>query len=264
MSDMVDLTGKVALVTGAARGIGRGIASRLAKQGAAVCINYATSEEAASETLDRLIADGHRAFTHKADVADPQQVTEMIDKVVERFGRLDILVNNAAIDPVIPLPEITEAAWDRVIDTNLKGAFLCAQASVEHMKKQGGGKIVNISSVHGNTTMRGYAAYSASKGGMNALTRQLSLELAAHRITVNAVAPGVIEVEKYSEIPWYNRDIESGKIPIGRVGFPGDVAPIVAFLASPDADFITGQIITVDGGSSARFFLWQKPLLVDD
>ncbi|MBM7568390.1 SDR family NAD(P)-dependent oxidoreductase [Paenibacillus sacheonensis] len=262
---MSDLNGKIALVTGSARGIGREIARRLAAQGASVCINYATSEASAESLVEELRAQGHAVFAHRADVADVSQVKGMVEKVVSEFGALDILVNNAAIDPVVEMSQMTEAIWDRVVDTNLKGTFFCAQTCAEEMKRRGSGKIINISSVHGNTTMRGYGAYSASKGGMNALTRQLALELAPHRINVNGVAPGVIEVEKYfTDIPWYNRDIEGRKIPMGRVGMPNDVAPLVGFLASSDSDFITGQTITVDGGSSARFFLWQKPLLVDE
>ncbi|MDG0810024.1 SDR family oxidoreductase [Cohnella rhizosphaerae] len=149
---------------------------------------------------------------------------------------------------------MTEAFWDRVVDTNLKGTFFCTQACAKHMVRKKGGKIVNISSVHGALTMPRYAAYAASKGGMNALTRQLALDLAAFNIQVNAVAPGATEVEKFTADPLHDKEAIGLQIPMGRIGYPEDVAKVVAFFASSGSDFVTGQVVTVDGGSSTRFF----------
>lgn len=260
---MKNLAGKVALITGAGRGIGRGIASYLAEQDVRVAINYVSSEAAAHELVRELVEQGKQAFALKADVSDPAQVNRMVDQVVQMFGQIDILVNNAAWDPVVDLLDVTEELWDRVIDSNLKGTFFCTQACVRSMMKTGKGKIINISSVHGNTTMHKYAAYAASKGGMNALTRQLALDLAPRQINVNAVAPGTIEVEKYGDFAWYDREFEGRKIPLGRIGTPRDVAPLVAFLASEEADYITGQVFTVDGGASTRFFYYADPVVIE-
>ncbi|MFC5404200.1 SDR family NAD(P)-dependent oxidoreductase [Cohnella soli] len=260
---MKKLEGKAAIVTGSGRGIGKGIALELARQGAHVAINYLNSKSEAEAVANEILSHGGRAMTVMADVSDCSQITAMVDKVAAAFGRIDILVNNSAVDPVENFFNVTESFWDRVIDTNLKGTFFCTQACAQEMIKVGGGKVINISSVHGQVTMPNYAAYASTKGGINALTRQLSLDLAKHHINVNAVAPGVIEVEKYNDFEWYDAAMNGKKIPLGRVGTPKDVAPLVAFLASDNADFITGQVITVDGGSSARFFLWEKPVLVD-
>lgn len=255
------LQGRVALVTGGAKGIGNGIVRELAAQGAAVCVNYATSAAAAERLIQDLTAQGCQAFSYQADIGKPAQAAALVDAVVERFGRIDIVVNNAAIDPVIHWESVTEELWDSIMDANLKGTFFTAQAGAKRMKTQGFGRIVNISSVHANTTMHGYATYAASKGGMNALTRQLALDLGPLGITVNAVAPGVVEVEKHSYETQEERDQDGIQIPVARVGVPGDIAPLVAFLASDAAGYINGQVFTVDGGSSARFFLKQAPVV---
>jgi NAD(P)-dependent dehydrogenase (short-subunit alcohol dehydrogenase family) len=252
---MLPLTGKVALITGSAQGIGAGIAWQLAQDGADIAINYRTSGKQAIELVERIQKIGRKVIAIQADVSDVRQIQQMVDEVDRQLGKINILVNNSAIDPTIPFFEVTEEQWDRILDTNLKGTFFCAQACAKHMLDQGGGKIINISSVHGTLTMPRYAAYAASKGGMNALTRQLALDLAAHQIQVNAVAPGATDVEKFHQNP--NHDVSKiGKqIPLGRIGYPDDVAKVVAFLASAASDFMTGQVLTVDGGSSTRFFL---------
>ncbi|WP_372630998.1 SDR family NAD(P)-dependent oxidoreductase [Cohnella sp.] len=250
------LSGKVALVTGSGIGIGRGVALQLAMDGADVVVNYRSSANEAQETAESIRELGRRALTIRADLSDVREIRGMAEQIRDHFGGVDILVNNSAIDPRERFFDVTEEMWDRILNTNLKGAFFCAQECASDMVKKGAGKIVNISSVHGSLTMPRYAAYAASKGGMNALTRQLALDLAEYNIQVNAVAPGATEVEKFSKIdPLHDKDAIGAQIPLGRIGYPADVAKVVSFLASSGSDFVTGQVLTVDGGSSTRFFL---------
>lgn len=249
------LHGKIALVTGAGRGIGRGIALELAKEGADVVIHYRSSERQALEAEEMIRSSGRRALLHRADLSDVKQIDGMMDAIREQWGGVDILVNNSAIDPTYDFFEVTEERWDRVLDTNLKGGFFCAQACARDMVKKGEGKIIFISSVHGNTTMPKYSAYAASKGGINAMTRQLALDLARFNIQVNAIAPGATDVEKFHEDPGHDPAAIGEQIPLGRIGYPDDVAKVAAFFASSDSNFVTGQVLTVDGGSSTRFFL---------
>jgi glucose 1-dehydrogenase/3-oxoacyl-[acyl-carrier protein] reductase len=245
------LNGKVALVTGAGRGIGRVIALQLAAEGVSVALNYAHSEEGARRAAAEIESAGGQAAVIAADVAQLQQVEGMVAKVIQRFGQLDILVNNSAIDPRKPFLDVTEDFWDLVIDTNLKGTFFCSQTAAREMMRVGKGRIINISSVHAQATMNHYAVYAASKGGMNALTRQLALDLAPFKITVNAIAPGCVQVEKST----YDPASRGQEIPCGRVGHPRDISAAVAFLASDETDWLTGQVITIDGGSTTRLFL---------
>lgn len=255
--------GKVAIVTGASSGIGKGIALRLATEGAAVIVNYAHSKEKAQEVVEKIKSEGGKGLAVKADVSKIGEVQAMVDLTVKEFGHIDILVSNAGIDPNVHnikqagILEMSEDLWDKVLNTNLKGAFLCCQAVAREMVEQNrGGRIIIISSVHGKATVARHGAYSASKGGLNMLTKELALELAPFRINVNAVAPGPIEIERYfTTFPDYNREILSKQVPMGRVGFPEDVAHAVAFFASEEASFITGQILYVDGGITTHLSL---------
>lgn len=255
MNEVNNFRGKVALVTGAGRGIGRVIAEQLARAGAKVVINYANSEDGANELAALLQSEGFEATPIRADVSKCAEVEMLVSQSVCLYGGIDILVNNAATDPTIDFFDVTEAFWENVVHTNQKGSFFCAQACARQMIGRGGGRIINISSVHGQLTMPRYAVYASTKGAINALTRQLAIDLASHGITVNAVAPGATEVEKFIGQPWYDPEAIGGYIPMGRVGQPEDIAAAVVFFASESAGFITGQVLTVDGGSSAKFYL---------
>ncbi|MCL5995456.1 MAG: SDR family oxidoreductase [Chloroflexi bacterium] len=258
------LQDKVAIVTGAGAGIGCGIAIGLAREGAHVVVNYIHSAEGAEEVAAQIRQLGRKAITCAADVSNATQVQAMVTATVEAFGRVDILVNNAGIDPHVPFLEMTEAQWDWIMDTNLKGNFLCSQAVAREMVKTGGGKIVIISSIHSIMTYNHITAYAATKGGLNALTRQLALELAPYHINVNCVAPGAVHVDKFRRVvPNYNPHMFDHEIPVGFIGSPEDIAAAVTFLVSDRAKYITGQVLFVDGGTSARMVLGVSDKKVD-
>ena len=242
------LDGRAALVTGGGRGVGRGIALALARAGCRVAVNYYVEPERAEETVKDLTALGVDAIAVRADVGIGSEVRRMIEDVVGAFGALDILVNNAGVQTWTPLLEVTEEEWDLVIRTNLRGTFLCTQAAARLMKDSGGGAIVNIGSGCNRVPFPGLVAYTASKGGIEMLTKVSAVELAPHGIRVNCVAPGAVEVERTRlELPDYAGTW--GRLtPLGRVGVPDDIAAAVVFLAGRDASFITGQTIWVDGG----------------
>jgi NAD(P)-dependent dehydrogenase (short-subunit alcohol dehydrogenase family) len=248
MSESKPLAGRSAIVTGAGRGIGRGIALELARAGCRVAVNYFVEPALAEQTVADVIALGPEAFAIKADVRIAGEVQLMVDETVGRFGRLDLVVNNAGTQTWGPLLGTTEQDWDRVIATNLKGCFLCTQAAARHMKDHGGGSIVNIGSGSNRMPFPNLAAYTASKGGIEMFTRVAAVELGEHQIRVNCVAPGAVEVERTRlESPNYGR--QWGSItPLGRVGTPADVGQAVVFLASDQGAFISGQTIGVDGG----------------
>jgi 3-oxoacyl-[acyl-carrier protein] reductase len=249
METFMRLAGKCALVTGAGRGIGRAIALALAQEGADVVLNYQASRDGAEAAANEVRAAGRRAITVQADVGNRQQVEAMVQRTLQEFGRIDLLVNNAAMFSPKPLMEVTEELWDRIVDTNLKGTFLCSQAVAKGMLAQGGGVMVNLASGGGLDPYPGYdtsVAYASSKAGVIMLTKRLALELAP-TIRVNAVAPGMIDSKPEAMTDDFRRRFAE-KTPLRRIGEPEEIARAVLFLASDDAAFITGQILNVDGG----------------
>lgn len=218
-------------------------------------VNHPPGAGGAEDVVAAIRQGGGAAIALEADIADAAQRESLFERTLTSFGRLDILVNNAAFDPgVTEFLKVDESLYDRVLGVNLKAAFFCAQLAARVMIRQGdGGRIINISSVHARLNFPNYAPYSLSKGGLDAMTRQLAIDLAPHRITVNGIAPGFIEVERTrAAFENYSREAVGRRIPIGRVGFPEDVAALAAFLAGDEASYITGEVIRCDGGSAAR------------
>ncbi|NNV05052.1 3-oxoacyl-[acyl-carrier-protein] reductase [Geobacillus sp. C56-T2] len=242
------LEGKIALVTGASRGIGRAVALELARQGANVIVNYAGSEAKANEVVETIRSLGREAFAVQADVASAADVERMVKAALDSFGRLDILVNNAGITRDNLLMRMKEEEWDAVINTNLKGVFLCTKAVARPMMKQRYGRIVNIASVVGVIGNPGQANYVAAKAGVIGLTKTAARELASRHITVNAVAPGFITTDMTEALSAEQKETMLKQIPLARFGEPDDVARVVAFLASDAAGYMTGQTLHVDGG----------------
>lgn len=241
------MEGKVAVVTGSARGIGRAIALELARQGVDVVVSD-VDESMSRSTATDISSLGRRALAVVCDVSNRRDVDALVEKSVEEMGKLDIFVNNAGITQDTLALRMSEEQWDRVLDINLKGTFLGCQAAARVMVKARQGKIVNIASVVGLTGNAGQANYAASKAGVVALTRTLAKELAPRNINVNAVAPGFIETEMTRQLPDKARIAFLEKIPLARPGAPEDVAKLVCFLCSPASDYITGQCIPIDGG----------------
>jgi 3-oxoacyl-[acyl-carrier protein] reductase len=242
------LDGKIALVTGGSRGIGRAIALRLADMGATVAINYVSKPDAAREVVEAIVARAGAGGLYKFDVADAQAVNESVARIIEDYGRLDILVNNAGITRDGLLMKMREESWDQVLDTNLKGAFNCIKAVNRPMMKQRWGRIVNISSVIGFLGNAGQANYAAAKAGLTGLTRSLARELASRGITVNGVAPGYIDTDMTRDLVEEVKNKIVAEIPMRAMGSAEDVAGAVAYLVSDDARYITGQFIHVNGG----------------
>ncbi|MCA1023034.1 3-oxoacyl-[acyl-carrier-protein] reductase [Halobacillus litoralis] len=242
------LQDQVALVTGASRGIGRAIALELARKGAKVAVNYAGSEEKAEAVVQEIIACGGSAMKIQADVASEEDVKQMVKAVVDEFGRLDILVNNAGITKDNLLMRMKEEEFDSVINTNLKGVFLCTKGVTRQMMKQKYGRIINVASIVGVSGNPGQANYVAAKAGVIGMTKSNAKELAARNIQVNAVAPGYITTDMTDALTEEQREQMLALIPLKRLGDGEDVARVVRFLASEDAAYMTGQTLHVDGG----------------
>lgn len=239
---------KVALITGSSRGIGRAEAIALARRGYAVCVNYVEHEASALETLRLLQTEGYEAIAVKADVSKRSEVAEMVREIERRLGFVTLLVNNAGIAGQCLFQELTEERWDRMFAVNLKGAFNTIQEVLPHMLHEHGGCIINTSSIWGQHGASCEVAYSASKHAVIGLSRSLAMELAPSGIRVNCVAPGVIDTDMVQVLGEETLQMLAEDTPSGRLGKPEDIAALVAFLASDDADFITGQVITSDGG----------------
>jgi 3-oxoacyl-[acyl-carrier protein] reductase len=242
------LQGKIAIVTGASRGIGREVALELATRGANVVVNYAGNEQKANEVVDTIKAMGRDAIAIKANVANNDEVVAMVKQTVDTFGQVDILVNNAGITRDNLLMRMKEDEWDSVMDTNLKGVFLCIKAVSRHMTRQRHGKIVNIASIVGVSGNAGQANYVAAKAGVIGLTKTTAKEFASRNIHVNALAPGFITTDMTEALSEEVKNEMLKTIPLARFGEAKDVAKAVAFLASSDSDYITGQTIHIDGG----------------
>ena len=243
-----DSLNKVALVTGSSSGIGYAIAIELAKRDTTVVINNDEHSQEGLEVVNEIKEMGHHAIYIQADVSDPTQVEKMVKKTINKFGRIDILINNAGIIEDKRLENMDLDSWNRVISVNLNGTFNCTKVVVKYMKKQGGGKIINISSVVGEIGNIGQSNYAASKGGVIAFTKTIAKEYAKNGIVINSVAPGFIKTKMLHNIPEKVMQKILAQIPLGRLGEPEEVAKLVCFLVSDDANYITGQVININGG----------------
>lgn len=243
------LNGKIVLVTGSGAGIGSALAERFAGQGCTVVVND-VDQAAADATAAGIVADGGTAIGIAADVSDGDQVAAMFDRIVDEFGGIDVLVNNAGlVSPMLHFFEADEAWWRRIIDVNLTGHFLCSHRAARIMAKAGGGSIINMSSGGATKAHRSFTAYDASKGGIEALTRAMALDLGPYNVRVNALMPGSIDT---SGLDMEQRKLRGENVPLGRIGEPSDMTGAALFLASDDATYITGDVIKIDGGMLAQ------------
>jgi len=246
----LSLENRVAVVTGASRGIGRAVALELAARGAAVVINYNNSAKRAAEVVAQIEAEGGKAAVFQADVSNFEQAKDLIKFAIDTFGNLDILVNNAGITRDGLIMMMKEDDWDAVIDTNLKSTFNCSKAAVRHMMRKRYGRIINIASVAGQMGNPGQTNYSASKAGQIGFTKSLAREVASRKVTVNAIAPGFVDTEILEAMPEDTLEAALKLVPLGRLGTPEEIAYAVAFLADERAAYITGQVLGVDGGTA--------------
>ena len=244
----MSIDGRVALITGGSRGIGRAIALRLASDGAKIAVNYRTNEDAAKFVVNAVNEMGSEAIAVCADVSQSADVDDMVKRVLDSWGGLDILVNNAGIIHDSLLMRMTEEVWDDVVNTNLKGTYNCTKASLRHMVRQRWGRIISVVSVVGLEGNPGQSNYAASKAGVIAFSRSIAKEVASRNITVNAVAPGYISTEIVADLSPEFKELIMSRIPQNRFGSVDDVAHMVGFLASEEAGYITGEVIRVDGG----------------
>lgn len=244
----MDFEGKVAIVTGASRGIGRAVAEDLGERGAHVIVNYNSSGDAAKEVVAAIEAAGGRAVAHQADVGDYEQAQELVKFALDQFDGLQILINNAGITRDGLIMTMAESDWDDVMRVNLKSTFNCSKAAVRHMMRKRYGRIINITSVSGQMGNAGQTNYAASKAGQIGFTKSLAREVAPRNVTVNAVAAGYIDTEIWSDVPEDMREGLIDMIPLGRKGQPDEIAKAVAYLASDDAGYVTGHVLSVDGG----------------
>jgi 3-oxoacyl-[acyl-carrier protein] reductase len=243
-----ELTGKVALVTGASRGLGKAIALKLASMGANIAVNYVSKKEEAENVVETIRTAGVEAVSIKADVSSTSEVKNMVNEITAKWQKIDILVNNAGITRDNLMPRMSDDAWDSVINTHLRGAYLCTKFSLRTMMNQSWGRIINIVSVAGLIGNQGQANYSAAKGGLIAFTKSLAKELGSLNITANAIAPGFILTEMTASLPQEYKDAALSRISLKRFGTAEEVSDLVAFLVSNRAGYITGQIISIDGG----------------
>lgn len=248
---MVDLKGKVAIITGGSRGIGRAIAKALASAGCSVVITYKSSSQRAQEVVDEISKEGSMAFAIQADSAKFEDAQKVVDEVLKIFGKIDILINNAGITRDNLFIRMSESEWDAVIETNLKGVFNFTKAVIKHMVAQRSGKIINIASVVGLIGNPGQVNYAASKAGIIGFTKALAKEVASRNIQVNVVAPGYVETEMTEKLSEEQKKRLFELIPAKRIAKPDEIAYVVRFLSSSEADYITGQVIVVDGGLTA-------------
>ena len=244
------LQDKIALVTGSSRGVGKAVALAFAKEGANVIVNYTSNEKAANEVVDTIESMGRKAIAVRADVAIKEQAAQLVQASIDTFGRLDILVNNAGFTRPAMMLKMTEEQWDQVVDIHLKGAFLCSQAAALHMKDQGRGKIINVTSVAGVVGTVGQVNYSAAKGGVISMTKSMARELARYGICVNVVSLGIVATDMTEKIRTDEKlkEIYINRILLKRFAEPDDISPAFVFFASEESNYITGQLLCVDGG----------------